>query len=87
MPAFGTLGNLSRNSLIGPAFQNVDVNFAKDFPIHERLRLQFRAEMFNLFNHTNFGNPNATLGNRALLGQITGSYAARDIQFALKLHW
>jgi hypothetical protein len=87
VPAFGTLGNLSRNSLIGPAFQNVDVNFAKDFAIHERLKLQFRAEMFNLFNHVNFANPNATLGNRALLGQITGAYAARDIQFALKLHW
>jgi len=87
VPAFGTLGNLSRNALIGPSFQNFDFNFAKDFTIQERLRLQFRAEMFNMFNHTNFGNPNASLGNRALLGQITSAFAARDIQFALKLHW
>jgi hypothetical protein len=87
VPQSGTLGNMGRNSLTGPAFQNVDLNLSKDFQIKERLGLEFRAEFFNLFNHVNFGNPNSSLANRALLGQITGAFAARDIQFALKLHW
>lgn len=87
VPPSGTLGNLGRNSLYGPAFQNVDLNLSKDFRITERLGLEFRAEFFNTFNHTNFGIPNSTLGNRALLGQITSTFPARDIQFALKLHW
>ena len=87
VPQSGTLGNMGRNSLIGPAFQNVDLNLSKDFPIRERLGLEFRAEFFNLFNHVNFANPNNSLANRALLGQITSAFAARDIQFALKMHW
>ena len=86
VPAFGTLGNLSRNALTGPAFQNVDFALLKDFRIHEALALQFRAEFFNIFNHTNFGNPVATLAS-PLNGQITSAFAQRDIQFALKLHW
>src|SRR5207245_7544535 len=49
VPAFGTLGNLSRNALTGPAFQNVDFALLKDFRFHESLALQFRAEFFNIF--------------------------------------
>ena len=78
---------MGRNSLLGPAFQNVDLNLSKNFRLKERLGLEFRAEFFNAFNHTNFGNPNSSLSNRALLGQITSTFAARDIQLALKLHW
>ncbi len=86
MPAFGTLGNLSRDALTGPAFQQFDLAAMKDFRLKETVGLQFRAEFFNAFNHTNFANPVATLAS-PLLGQITSSFAARDIQFALKLHW
>jgi hypothetical protein len=86
VPAFGTLGNLSRDALTGPAFNQFDLAAMKDFKIWETVRLQFRAEFFNAFNHTNFSNPIATLAS-PLLGQITSSYPARDIQFALKLHW
>jgi len=56
------------------------------FPIRERLKFQIRFESFALFNHTNFGNPVASLAS-PLLGQITSAFASRDIQFALKLHW
>jgi hypothetical protein len=86
VPTFGTLGNLSRDSLTGPAFQNVDFALLKDFHVHESLALQFRAEFFNLFNKTNFGTPVNTLSS-PLLGQIVSAFASRDIQFALKLHW
>jgi len=87
IPASGNLGNMARNSLIGPSVQNVDLNLSKDFRFTEDLALEFRAEFFNAFNHTNFGNPSNSLANPALVGQILSAFAARDIQFALKLHW
>ena len=86
IPAFGTLGNESRDSQIGPALQNADIAMAKDFAITEPAKMEFRAEFFNIFNHTNFANPVATLAS-PLVGQIQGAYAARDIQLALKLRW
>jgi hypothetical protein len=86
LPTFGTLGSHSRNSMTGPAVQNFDLALAKDFLINEPLLLEFRAEFFNAFNHTNFGNPVASLAS-PLLGQIQGAFAARDVQMALKLRW
>lgn len=86
VPTFGTLGNLSRNALTGPAFKQFDLAAMKDFRVWETVGVQFRAEFFNAFNHTNFANPVATLAS-PLLGQITSAFPARDIQFALKLHW
>jgi hypothetical protein len=56
----------------------------KTFPIHESVNLQFRAEAFNLFNHANFDNPNATL-NSPLYGRITTAEPPRVLQFALRL--
>lgn len=86
IPTFGTLGNMSRSSLTGPSFQNFDFAVSKDFRFNESFALEFRGEFFNAFNHTNFGNPINTLAS-PLLGQILSAFAARDIQFALKLHW
>jgi len=85
-PAFGTFGNSSRNMLRGPSYKNVDFSAVKNFAIAENLRLQFRAEFFNLFNHTNFSNPTSTLTSPNF-GQILSAYPARDIQFGLKLLW
>ena len=86
LPASGTLGNSSPDFLNGPAFQNVDFALMKNFRITEKLKLQFRSEFFNLFNHTNFGNPDSSLAS-ATFGQILGANASREIQFALKLLW
>lgn len=93
-PPVGTFGNLGRNRLRGPHFRDFDMGIYRNFKIYERLNLQFRAEMFNIFNHPNFAGPSASLGNPALLGKITstsgGLYGAgpiadpRIIQFALK---
>ena len=50
-------GNLGRNAFVGPDFKNFDFSLAKDTKLNERLNMQFRADVFNLFNHPNFSNP------------------------------
>lgn len=57
-PAAGAVGNLRRDTLTSPGFANLDLSLAKSTAIHERLRAQFRAEFFNLLNHTNLQTPN-----------------------------
>jgi len=76
-------GNSGVGIIRGPGLVNFDFNLAKDFSLTERFGLQFRAEFFNAFNHTNFGVPGVTLG--AGFGQIVSSADARIIQGALKL--
>jgi hypothetical protein len=58
----------------------------KTFPIHESLNLQFRAEAFNLFNHTNFDNPVSVL-NSPLFGRLTTAEPPRVLQFALRFNF
>jgi Carboxypeptidase regulatory-like domain/TonB dependent receptor len=56
-PALGQFGNMGRNSFPDSGFKNVDLSIAKNWHFGERLRAQFRAEFFNIFNHPNFANP------------------------------
>jgi hypothetical protein len=78
----------TRDNLRGPHFSNLDVAVAKNFPLwNERYRLQFRAEAYNAFNHTNFGIPNATETAGPAFGQLTtqaGQEPDRVMQFALR---
>jgi hypothetical protein len=57
-PAYGTVGNLGRDTLVGPGLANVDLSLLKSTQITERIRTQFRAEFFNILNHANFATPN-----------------------------
>jgi hypothetical protein len=78
-------GNAGRNSVRGLGFQQLDLGVHKSFALPvENMRLQFRAEFFNLFNHTNFTAPNTDRSSTAF-GTIRGTYAPRQAQFALKL--
>ena len=93
-PLPGTYGNAGRNILQGRGLATTDVSVAKKFSLSERLNLQFRAEVFNLLNHTNFNTPNpvvyasATGGPSPTAGVITStSTTSRQIQFGLKLLW
>lgn len=63
IPSPGEFGDLSRNALRGPIFRQFDLTLSKNFRITERAGVQFRTEIFNLFNTTNFANPSATLNN------------------------
>jgi Carboxypeptidase regulatory-like domain len=69
--ATGTYGNIVKGSFVGPRYTNIDMSLARNFPFGERVALQFRAEYFNLFNHTNFGDPGTT--NNSSFGRITGT--------------
>jgi hypothetical protein len=80
-PRFGDSG---RNILEGPKLSETDVSFIKRFRVGERIQPEFRAEFFNLFNHPNFGAPNATIGS-SLAGHITSAGSPRDVQLALKV--
>ena len=80
----GQFGNAGRNIARGPAYQNVDVSFVRDFPMSGDIRLQFRAEIFNVLNHVNFGLPVADL-NSVNFGRIFSAGPPRLSQFALKL--
>lgn len=86
-------GNLGRNVLIGPGFQNVDFSITKNTKLTESVRFQFRAEFFDIFNHANFGQPGRTaqVGSTAF-GLISGtrfptgdSGSSRQVQFAAKI--
>jgi len=80
------IGDAARNLLFAPSLKNLDFSVLKDFTVSERMRLQFRAEFFNLTNTPHFGLPNGALGSGSF-GAIsdTGTNTARQIQLALKL--
>jgi hypothetical protein len=79
-----TYGDAGRNSLRGPGYTDVDFSLFRNFTIHERYTIQFRAESFNLFNHPNFGNPDGTFedANFGKITSINGSSSPREFQFA-----
>lgn len=91
LPRVGTLGNAGRTLLRGPGTENWDLSAYKTFPIREPFRLQFRLEMYNAFNHTQFSAFDTTArfdasGNQVnpTLGQFTQSRTPRQIQMALR---
>ncbi len=86
VPLPGELGNASRTPLSGPDFVNTDFSVIKHFVLpREGMRLDFRSEFFNLFNHAQFGQPGGDI-NSATFGSINTTVGnPRVIQFALKL--
>jgi hypothetical protein len=88
-PAAGTLGDAGRNTLRGPAWFGTDMSFSKNFAIRERLRTQFRAESFNIFNHVNPGNPDGCVdcGNAGRIFSLAPNALMRRFQFGLRLEF
>jgi hypothetical protein len=79
-----TYGTLGRNTMRGPRASNFDFSLFKHFSLTERVKLQFRGEFFNIFNHPNLALPNPGIGSDQA-GTIRGASSPRLIQFALKL--
>jgi hypothetical protein len=82
--ATGTFGNTARGLLRGPGSLNLDTSGFKVFPIGDRVRLQFRAEAFNVINRTNYSNPGSTVSANSTFGKITAAGSPRVLQFALR---
>lgn len=89
--AVDRFGNLGRNVVIGPAFNNTDVSVTRSAQLLRTLRLQFRVDAFDLFNHPNLGSPGNIVGTPAF-GKITRTRlptgeagSSRQIQLAVRL--
>jgi hypothetical protein len=95
-----TFGDLGRNTVIGPRLFSVDTTLDKDFRFTERLNLQLRLDVFNLFNHPNFGSPNNGLvgdhldangvpipgsGNFATITSLNPGVSMRQLQLSVKV--
>lgn len=86
-PAAGYFGTAGTGILRGPGLINFDVTLKKTFKITERMgRLEFRAEVFNVFNHTNFTTVSTNYGS-GTFGQVTAAADPRIMEFALRLHF
>jgi hypothetical protein len=94
LPARGTIGNAAKFNLRGPGMNNTDLALFKTFSLREPLRLQFRWETYNTWNHTQFTAVDTTArfdpqGNQVnnRLGEMTAARAARIMQFALRFYF
>lgn len=93
-PAVGFYGNLGRNTMVGPTIVNFDLSLQKRFNITENTSIQFRTEIFNLFNHPNWSLPflNPILPDNTynpsagyIVEVINSNNQGRQIQFGLKI--
>lgn len=98
LPGVGKFGTLGRGVVVGPGVKNIDFSINKNWRVRERYGIQFRAEMFNLFNHVNFTtvdtglslqnvSSNADFGRstNTNFGRLGGNRGPREIQFGLKI--
>jgi hypothetical protein len=85
----GVAGSERSDSVYGPRARVVNASLLKDFSVFESLRMQFRAEFFNLTNTPNFGQPGngLTTGQFGVVSATAGNMTPREMQFALKLHF
>jgi hypothetical protein len=84
LPAQYAFGSAPRNSVFGPGFANMDFALAKTWSVAGRSDLEFRWEIFNLFNRTNFDLPNRIFGSPNF-GRIFSARNPREMQFGLRL--
>jgi len=84
---FGRVGTAPRTICCGPAISETDISVIKSIPINERSRFEFRADIFNVFNHTQFFNPDGNSTDGSQFGQVTEVKDPRLMQFALKFYF
>lgn len=99
LPADGFFGNARVGSIRGPGYQNWNMALMKNFPYGERLKVQFRAEAFNVFNHANFRDLDTNLANitsgtygqlsasSGAFGHVTSAHDPRILEFGLKVQF
>jgi hypothetical protein len=81
----GTIGNAPRTLCCGPGISNLDLGVHKNFEIREGSRLEFRTEVFNVMNHTQFLSPDGNITDGASFGKVSQARDPRLVQLALRL--
>jgi hypothetical protein len=81
----GQIGNTPRTLCCGPGIANLDVGIHKTFEITEASMLELRTEVFNVFNHTQFMNPDGNITDGDAFGQVSAARDPRLIQVALRV--
>ncbi len=84
LPAQNSFGNSGRNVVVGPGLTNLDVSFQKEASLGENLKLGFRCDVYNIFNHPNFNLP-GRIFRASNFGVVSSAEDPREFQFALKL--
>ena len=88
VPNVGYFGNSAPTVINGPGLNNWDVGVLKVFPlVRDSIKLQLRGELFNAWNHAQFGQPNGNAGAGPNFGRISASLPPRLIQVAAKVYW
>lgn len=80
-------GSTGRNLLRNPGLFNTDLDITREFPIKEQIKLQFRAELFNVANDSHFNGVSSSSVTSGSFMQITSATGERQIRFGLRLHW
>jgi hypothetical protein len=83
----GRVGSAPRTLCCGPGISETDFAVVKLIPLNERMHMEFRAETFNVFNHTQFYNPDGDSTDGSQFGQVTQVKDPRLMQFALKFYF
>ncbi|MFZ1160085.1 MAG: hypothetical protein WAO10_20035, partial [Candidatus Sulfotelmatobacter sp.] len=83
----GRVGNTPRTLCCGPGISDTDLVVIKNIPVTERMHAEFRGEVFNIFNHTQFYNPDGNSTDGSQFGQVTQVKDPRLVQFALKFYF
>jgi hypothetical protein len=87
LPALGSLGSAPRTICCGPGIVNTDLSLQKTIKVAEGKNLEFRTELFNVFNQTQFLNPDGNFSDGSNFGRVTRARSPRQMQLALKLHF
>jgi len=88
MPAAFTYGSAGRDIVIGPGLDDFDAMLMNEFPVRENMKLQFRLDIFDFFNHPNLNAPvgaGRMFSTSSSFGSITSAQDPRDMQFSLRL--
>ena len=83
-PGPNRFGNAGRDTIRGPGYRNYDMALFRTFAVRERIKLQFRAEAYNLTNTPHWGNPNTSVSSGSF-GQITATSGERQLQVAARI--
>jgi hypothetical protein len=86
-PGVGNFGNVRRNQFTGPGELLSDMSLFKNFTITERVRAQFQAEFFNVFNHPVYGNPNTCIdcSGNGIINGLYGDTQMRQMQLGFRV--